>query len=146
MPLPPPPVPLPPPPVPLPPPSRLCRPAPRPNTVVENDLYRITFSNRGAQVTSWVLKQFKDVDGHPLDLVHPQAAKLFGYPLSLYTDDGTKASIAAVSRNGNVVTLMTSGKSARWDQRTRGRHQRSLRQQLQRDLRCEGNGTEYVDL
>ena len=25
-------------------------------TVVENDLYRITFSNRGAQATSWVLK------------------------------------------------------------------------------------------
>src|ERR1700736_6283634 len=27
-------------------------------TVVENDLYRITFSNRGAQVKSWILKKF----------------------------------------------------------------------------------------
>ena len=78
------------------------------NTVVENDLYRITFSNRGAQVTSWVLKQFKDLDGKPLDLVHAQAAKLSGYPLSLYTNDGSKASIAAVSRNGGVVTLLSS--------------------------------------
>ncbi|HEY5055906.1 MAG TPA: hypothetical protein VII58_07080, partial [Acidobacteriaceae bacterium] len=26
-------------------------------TVVENELYRITFSNRGAQVTSWILKK-----------------------------------------------------------------------------------------
>ncbi len=77
-------------------------------TVVENDLYRIAFSNRGAQVTSWVLKQFKDLDGKPLDLVHAQAAKLSGYPLSLYTNDGSRASIAAVSRNGGVVTLLSS--------------------------------------
>jgi len=78
-------------------------------TVVENDLYRITFSNRGAQVTSWVLKQFKGLDDKPLDLVHAQAAKLFGYPLSLYTNDGSKASIASVARNGSVVTLMAAG-------------------------------------
>jgi YidC/Oxa1 family membrane protein insertase len=57
------------------------------STVVENELYRITFSNRGAQVTSWILKQFKDSDGKPLDLVHEQAAKTFGYPLSLYAYD-----------------------------------------------------------
>ena len=62
------------------------------NTVVENDLYRITFSNRGAQVTSWVLKDYKDLDGKPLDLIHQQAAKLYGYPLSLYTSDASIAS------------------------------------------------------
>ena len=56
-------------------------------TVVENELYRITFSNRGAQVRSWVLKKFKDADGHPLDLVHEEASKQFGFPLSLYTYD-----------------------------------------------------------
>lgn len=59
------------------------------STVVENELYRITFSNRGGQVTSWILKKFKDTEGHPLDLVHNGASALFGYPLSLYTyDDG----------------------------------------------------------
>jgi YidC/Oxa1 family membrane protein insertase len=56
-------------------------------TVVENELYRITFSNRGGQVTSWILKKYTDADGHPLDLVDDSAAKLFGYPLSLYTYD-----------------------------------------------------------
>ena len=56
-------------------------------TVVENELYRITFSNRGGDVTSWVLKRYKDDAGHPLDLVHAGAAKLYGYPLSLYTYD-----------------------------------------------------------
>ena len=59
------------------------------STVVENELYRITFSNRGGQVTSWILKKYKDTAGHPLDLVHDGASELYGYPLSLYTyDDG----------------------------------------------------------
>ncbi len=56
-------------------------------TVVENELYRITFSNRGGDVTSWVLKRYKDNAGQPLDLVHQGAAKLYGFPLSLYTYD-----------------------------------------------------------
>jgi YidC/Oxa1 family membrane protein insertase len=56
-------------------------------TVVENSLYRIRFTNRGAQVTSWILKNFKDNHGQPLDIVHTKAAAQFGYPLSLYTSD-----------------------------------------------------------
>ena len=55
-------------------------------TVVENNLYRIVFTNRGAQVKSWVLKKYKDEDGNPLDLVNKDAAK-FGLPLSLYAYD-----------------------------------------------------------
>ena len=58
-------------------------------TVVENELYRITFSNRGGQVTSWILKKYRDNNGKPLDMVHEGAAKQFGYPLSLYTYDPT---------------------------------------------------------
>jgi YidC/Oxa1 family membrane protein insertase len=56
-------------------------------TVVENELYRIRFTNRGAQVSSWILKKYKDQQGQPLDLVHPETAAKFGYPLSLYTYD-----------------------------------------------------------
>jgi len=55
--------------------------------IVENELYRIQFSNRGAQVTSWILKKYKDADGKPLDLVNQKAASQFGYPLSLFTYD-----------------------------------------------------------
>ena len=55
-------------------------------TTVENELYKITFTNRGAQVTSWILKKYKDSDNKQLlNLVHTQAADQFGYPLSLYT-------------------------------------------------------------
>jgi YidC/Oxa1 family membrane protein insertase len=56
-------------------------------TVVENDLYRITFTNRGAQVKSWILKKFTDDKDQPLDLVNSLAAEKYGYPLSLWTYD-----------------------------------------------------------
>jgi YidC/Oxa1 family membrane protein insertase len=56
-------------------------------TTVENELYKITFSNRGGDVRSWILKRFKNNEGKPLDLVSASAAKLYGYPLSLYTYD-----------------------------------------------------------
>ncbi len=56
-------------------------------TVVENELYRITFSNRGGQAVSWILKKYKDDAGKPLDLVSPKAAAKVGYPLSMWTYD-----------------------------------------------------------
>jgi YidC/Oxa1 family membrane protein insertase len=55
--------------------------------VVENELYRITFTNRGAQVKSWILKKYTDEEGKPLDLVNHEAAAKFGYPLSLFAYD-----------------------------------------------------------
>jgi YidC/Oxa1 family membrane protein insertase len=58
-------------------------------TTVENELYKITFSNRGAQATSWILKKYKDSYGQPLDLVHSTAAQTVGFPLSFYTYDPT---------------------------------------------------------
>jgi YidC/Oxa1 family membrane protein insertase len=56
-------------------------------TVVENELYKITFSNRGGDVISWILKRQTGDDGKPLDLVDPMASAKFGYPMSLYTYD-----------------------------------------------------------
>jgi len=65
-------------------------------TVVENDLYRIVFTNRGAQVKSWVLKKYKDEKGQPLDLVNPATSNL-GLPLCLYTyDDALRAKLNSV--------------------------------------------------
>ena len=56
-------------------------------TTVENDLYRIEFSNRGAQVKSWVLKKFDDEKGKPLELVNSAGAAKYGFPMSLWTYD-----------------------------------------------------------
>jgi YidC/Oxa1 family membrane protein insertase len=55
--------------------------------VIENDLYRITFTNHGGRVKSWVLKKYDDDKGQPLDLVHSVASEKYGYPLSLWTYD-----------------------------------------------------------
>jgi YidC/Oxa1 family membrane protein insertase len=60
-------------------------------TVVENELYRITFSNRGGQATSWVLKKYKNDTGNgPQDLVNTKVAAKVGYPLSLWTYDANQ--------------------------------------------------------
>jgi YidC/Oxa1 family membrane protein insertase len=55
-------------------------------TVIENDLYRVTFTNRGAQVKSWILKKFdNEAQNGRLDLVNPLTSEKYGYPLSLWT-------------------------------------------------------------
>src|SRR6266404_2582915 len=57
------------------------------DVTVESDLYEAHFSNRGAVVTSWILKNFTDKTGKPLDLVNPVAVGQVGWPLSVYTED-----------------------------------------------------------
>jgi YidC/Oxa1 family membrane protein insertase len=71
-----------------PPPTVTKQASAETETVIDSPLYRITFTNRGAQVKSWILKKFKnDAQTGPLDLVNPEAASKFGYPLSLWTYD-----------------------------------------------------------
>ena len=81
----------PPPPVPTSRPAEAAAEAKRASaekqTTIENDLYRITFTNRGAQVKSWVLKKYKDDHNNPLELVNPLAAAKVGYPLSVWSYD-----------------------------------------------------------
>jgi len=78
-------------------------------TVIENDLYKITFTNRGAQVKSWILKKFdNDAQNDVLDLVNPAAAQKFGYPLSLWTYDETlrnrlNSALYVSSKAGNLT-------------------------------------------
>jgi YidC/Oxa1 family membrane protein insertase len=54
-------------------------------TTVENELYKIVLTNRGAQVKHWILKKYNDTAGKPLDLVQPETSAKFGFPLSLFT-------------------------------------------------------------
>jgi len=50
--------------------------------VIETDVYKVVFSNRGAVVRSWVLKKYKDGTGKPVDLVSATAAPKVGWPFS----------------------------------------------------------------
>ncbi|HWJ47433.1 MAG TPA: membrane protein insertase YidC [Candidatus Udaeobacter sp.] len=80
-------------------------------TVIESDLYRVTFSNRGALVKSWILKKFdNDAENGKLDLVNPTAAAQYGYPLSLYTYDDSlrerlNSALYVASGGGKQVTF-----------------------------------------
>jgi YidC/Oxa1 family membrane protein insertase len=82
-------------------------------TVIENDLYRITFTNRGAQVKSWILKKFdNDAQNGPLDLVNAAAAEKYGYPLSLWTYDEAlrgklSSALYVASREGKQTSPTT---------------------------------------
>lgn len=61
--------------------------------VVETDLYKITFSNRGAVARSWILKAFKDSNGKPLELVNRKIEGKTVYPLAVrfHTEQSAEA-------------------------------------------------------
>jgi YidC/Oxa1 family membrane protein insertase len=74
-------------------------------TVVENDLYRISLTNRGAQAKSWILKKYRDDKGNPLELVNTLAAAKYGYPLSLWSyDEGLRKKL-----NNSLYVASTTG-------------------------------------
>ncbi len=52
--------------------------------VVETDLYKVVFSNRGAVVQQWILKKYTDDNGKPLELVNAAAALKAGYAFQLF--------------------------------------------------------------
>jgi YidC/Oxa1 family membrane protein insertase len=66
-------------------------------TVIENDVYRIVFTNRGGRVKSWILKKYTDDKGGQLELVNSAASDKYGYPLSLFTyDEGLRNKLNSV--------------------------------------------------
>ena len=54
--------------------------------VVEDDLYRVELSNRGAVVKSWKLKRYQDGEGRLLELVNQPAADALGHPFIVWTE------------------------------------------------------------
>ena len=60
--------------------------------VIDTDLYHIIFSNQGAVVKSWTLKEYKDANGKPLELINPTAAEKVGYVFA-YTFREKKPSV-----------------------------------------------------
>ena len=49
---------------------------------LDTTLYHIVFSNRGAVVKSWMLRNFKDSENRPLELVNTKGAAKVGFPFS----------------------------------------------------------------
>ena len=59
--------------------------------VIETDLYKVTFTNRGALVKSWTLKKYLDSRGKPLELVNSRAAGKVNAPFAIRYRDGQGA-------------------------------------------------------
>ncbi|HEY2352747.1 MAG TPA: membrane protein insertase YidC [Candidatus Acidoferrum sp.] len=79
--------------------------------VVENGLYRVEISNRGAVVKSWRLSKYMD-DNKPqrvLDVVHPEAAQqVGGWPFSVILDNAdlqkaANTGLYEISSSANTV-------------------------------------------
>src|SRR5437879_10846289 len=85
------------------------------SVVVENNLYRVEISNRGAVVKSWQLKGYMD-DAKPqrvLDVVHPDASQQTGgWPFSVVLDDeqlqnAANAGLYQISSDGETLQAPT---------------------------------------
>ena len=82
-------------------------------TVIENDVYRIVFTNRGARVKSWVLKKYTDDKGGQLELVNTAAAEKYGYPLTLWSyDEGLRNQVnSALYVGSSQFSVLSSQKT-----------------------------------
>jgi YidC/Oxa1 family membrane protein insertase len=60
--------------------------------VVDTNLYRAEWSNKGAVLKSWTLKQHKDEDGNPMELVTQTALDISYHPFSIMdSENGLEA-------------------------------------------------------
>ena len=77
--------------------------------VVEGEWIRAKFSNRGAVLVSWQLKDYLDEDGQPVELV-PQLNQCLdgdGRPVeSLYYPDGQPVEARCLDENSQLVELV----------------------------------------
>src|SRR5258706_3093249 len=58
---------------------------------VDTDLYHVLFSNRGAVVLSWILKDYRDNANKPLELVYQPVKDRVTYPFSVEVKGQTRA-------------------------------------------------------
>jgi len=56
---------------------------------VDTSLYRAVWSNKGAVLKSWTLKQYQDENQENLELVSLHSQEINKYPFALNTDDAT---------------------------------------------------------
>lgn len=55
--------------------------------IVDTDIYRVTLSNRGGTVRSWILKKYKDRAGKPLELINSASYSKVAPPFSVVLRD-----------------------------------------------------------
>jgi YidC/Oxa1 family membrane protein insertase len=73
--------------------------------IVDTPLYRAVWTNKGAQLKSWKLKEYKDDQEEGLELVSSRSAELDRYPFLLLTDS---AEFDAVINNARYAYSRTN--------------------------------------
>src|SRR5579862_6451232 len=58
---------------------------------IDTDIYRVTLSNRGGTVRSWILKKYQDRTGKPLELVNAASYSKVAPPFSVVLRDNKAA-------------------------------------------------------
>ncbi len=81
--------------------------------VIDTALVRAVMTNRGGRITSWILKEYHDDNGQPLDLVPTALPEGRTTPFALVTDDGAETrrlneSLYRVSVDGPAIDATTS--------------------------------------
>ena len=59
----------------------------QPNVTIDTDVFRVSLSNQGGTVRSWILKKYRGNDGKPLDLVNSSAGTDFPFSLFIPEND-----------------------------------------------------------
>ncbi len=77
--------------------------------VLENDDLRVTLTNRGAAVSSVLLKKYEDQHGSMVELVNPYAADAGMMPLSTWNGDKLDRRLFHVEQMGNRVRFFLNG-------------------------------------
>jgi YidC/Oxa1 family membrane protein insertase len=80
--------------------------------IIETEIYKVMFSNRGAVVRSWILKHYRDNEGKPIELVSAAAAPTAGWPFQYNfraqkpsTDLNKVFFAAGLSDDGRTITF-----------------------------------------
>ncbi|MBZ5668987.1 MAG: membrane protein insertase YidC [Acidobacteriia bacterium] len=82
--------------------------------MVENDLYRVTFSTQGAVVKSWVLKRYRDAKDNLLDTVDVAACQTLGFPMSVSVSDAAlKTQLNQAMYVAEAAKLVAQGEPAK---------------------------------
>ena len=94
-----------------PPPPR-ARPSAEAPLVIENDIYRITFSNRGARSSPGSSRNLRTTTATRSSWSTPAAAEQYGYPMSLFAyDESLRNKLnSALYITESSGTLKTSGR------------------------------------
>jgi YidC/Oxa1 family membrane protein insertase len=92
--------------------------------VVDTDLYRVTFSNRGATVRSWILKKYTDRQKKPLELVSQKGLEKVRPPFSVrfhsgQTADAVNTGLFRHTVSGDGLTVEFEYAGGEWSARKR---------------------------